>query len=49
MWPDRVSNPGPLTYTSQVPYRLRYDAQLEIRPTWGEFLAGPRSAVGSEE
>ena len=24
MLPDRVSNPGPLTYTSQVPYRLRY-------------------------
>ena len=27
MWPDRVSNPGPLTL-SQVPYRLRYAAWL---------------------
>ena len=28
MWPDRVSNPGPLT--SQVPYRLRYTARRMI-------------------
>ena len=28
MWPDRVSNPGPLTH-SQVPYRLRYAARRE--------------------
>ena len=26
MWPDRVSNPGPLTY-EYVPYRLRYAAR----------------------
>ena len=25
MWPDRVSNPGPLTYESGA-YRLRYEA-----------------------
>ena len=24
MLPDQVSNPGPLTYESLVPYRLRY-------------------------
>ena len=27
MWPDRVSNPGPLTYESGA-YRLRYAARL---------------------
>ena len=26
MWPDRVSNPGPLTYESGA-YRLRYAAR----------------------
>ena len=26
MWPDRVSNPGPLTYESDA-YRLRYAAR----------------------
>ena len=30
MLPDRVSNPGPLTYESgRVPYRLRYAARLQ--------------------
>ena len=28
MLPDRVSNPGPLTYES-VPYRLRYAARRQ--------------------
>ena len=31
MWPDRVSNPGPLTY-GRMPYRLRYAARHDNMP-----------------
>ena len=36
MWPDRVSNPGPLTYESGVlPIALRGPAPKTINPPFG--------------
>ena len=45
MLPDRVSNPGPLTYESgALPIALRGPAHVV---TDSSMNAGPRSAVGS--
>ena len=35
MWPDRVSNPGPLTYESgALPIALRGPARTEVTDGW---------------
>ena len=41
MWPDRVSNPGPLTYESGA-YRLRYAARQIIK---GRIHVGTKERI----
>ena len=44
MWPDRLSNPGPLTYESGA-YRLRYAVRLSWMK-WSRSVEAAQEAVG---
>ena len=41
MWPDRVFNPGPLTYESgALPTALRVPASSNVKPTFKPYYGG---------
>ena len=48
MWPDRISNPGPLTYESgALPTALRGPAEITYKRTY-QHVEDHNSSIGSE-